>query len=104
MLSEISQRKTNTVYDLTYIWNLKKQKKQKQNPNSSSSSLQREKMFIASAIIIMAATVTLLTPIKIIFSYNPRELLFLHCPYKTISPILHLYTSLFWTWIRFHIL
>lgn len=36
-------------------------------------------------VIIMAATVTLLTPTKITFSYNPTEL-FLHYSYKTVSP------------------
>ena len=90
MLSE-----TGCMMSLTF--GLSKNRKSKTKPKFLSSSLWWEKMFIKSATVIMAATVTLLTPIKIIFNYSPRDLLFLHGSYKTISLIQNLCTSLFWT-------
>ena len=72
MLSETGQRKTNTAR--CHFCNLKKTEKAKQNRNSFHFPYGGKKMFIKSATVIMVATVTLLTPIKIIFNYSPREL------------------------------
>ena len=89
---------------MSLTFGISKNRKSKTKPKFLSSSLWWEKMFIKSAPVIMAATVTLLTPIKIIFNYSPRDSLFLYGSYKTISLIQNLCTSLFWTWIRFLIL